>query len=124
VAAAVAKNKLSPKERASLARGDAVRKAEAGNMWPMIGRVLSDPHLSDDEREYLRRLLEGNDGRRGKAEIRRIEKALVRLRVESLVAGYDGSPRMKKAAAIRQVMRERGRSRSFVFTACDESKKP
>jgi hypothetical protein len=112
-------------KRAFLAQ-EAVREATAGNMWPLIGRVLSvpDEYLSCDERTFLRALLESNDGRRGKAKIRRLEKVLVALRVEGLIKGEDGETPMKPEAAVRQVMRERDVSRSFVFAAIKESKKP
>jgi hypothetical protein len=118
--AAVAK--LSPKVRAFLA-DESVRKALAGNNWPLIGRVLSvpDDYLSADERNFLRALLESKNGRRGKAEIRRIEKALVRMQVDRLI-----DQRWKSDAAVEQVRTARKRSRSFVYAAAKrrESKKP
>lgn len=96
-----------------------MREALAGNVWPLIGRVLSVPndYLSNDERNFLRALLEANNGGRGKIELRRIEKALVRLRVEGLMKGEDGALRMKYEAAVTQVMRERQRSWGFVTAA-------
>ena len=104
----------------------AVREATAGNVWPLIGRVgmVPDSYLSKDERSFLCIMLEANDGRRGKAEIRRIEKLLVSSRVEGLVAG-EGGERWKKEAAVKQVgsERERGRSRSSVFATLRESRK-
>ena len=105
----------------------AVREATAGNVWPLIGRVgmVPDSYLAKDERSFLCIMLEANDGRRGKAEIRRIEKLLVSSRVEGLVAGEGGEPSMKKEAAVKQVgsERERGRSRSSVFATLRESRK-
>jgi hypothetical protein len=103
----------------------AVREARAGNHLPLIARVLSVPNafLSEDERAYLRELLERHEGKRGKAELRRLEKVLT---VEGLVAGDSehGEPPTKVEAAVRAVMQHRRRSRSAVYAAyAQESKK-
>jgi hypothetical protein len=98
-----------------------MREARAGNLWGLIGRILAVPdrYLSDDERMFLRALLERSNGRLGKAELRRIERFLVRSQVESRVAEGE-----KLEAAVAHVKEHRKRSRTFVFDTLRESKKP
>jgi hypothetical protein len=90
----------------------ALREAECGNLQPLIGRILSKEPLTDGEREFVAIFLDQHDGRRGAAYLRRIERALIRGRVEGLRA--EG---MKLEAAVALVMRERGLSRATVFKA-------
>jgi hypothetical protein len=70
--------KLSQKVWLEMLASHAVREAKAGNVWPLMGRVggVPDNYLSPDEREFLCVLLEANDGRRGKEEIKRIDRFL------------------------------------------------
>jgi hypothetical protein len=80
--------------------------------WPG-GRPLP-PELS----EYLAERLERFDGKPGKAEFKRIEKELIRQQVNGLVEGEG----LEKEAAVAEVMRWRGLSRSKVYLALAESK--
>jgi hypothetical protein len=114
--------KLSLKE---LAR-HAVREAKLGNVWPLIGRVgvVPDRYLSDDERKFLCELLEKNDRRRGKAEIKRIEKFLIRSRFEDLAPKKYSKRSVNVKAAVGELMKQHGRSHGFIFGILKESKKP
>jgi hypothetical protein len=97
----------------------AVHEARSGHVAPLIGRVLSGAQLTDDEREFIAAALERLDGKRGKAELRQIEKTLIAMRVEGLITEEGFSTE----AAVARVMQERDRSRAFVFAAISESKK-
>ena len=74
----------TPRKNTILA-AHALHEARAGHVRPLIGRISSGAQLTNGEREFMAAALERLDGPRGKAELRRIEKALVSLRVEGLI---------------------------------------
>jgi hypothetical protein len=90
----------------------ALREAKRGQTYPLIARVSWCTQLTRGERQFIEDLLLKANGPAGKAEVRRLEKALTRLHVEHLIA--EGR---KPAMAVRKVMKERGHSRSYVFAA-------
>lgn len=95
----------------------AIKEALAGHLAPLIGRFRSGVPLTSEERQFIAAALEQLEGKRGKAEMRRLEKELVRWRVEGLQAeGW------KLEAAVRQEKEKRGYSRSFVFDAMKAAK--
>jgi hypothetical protein len=97
-------------------------EARSGNLLPLIAR-FEGGRLTDPEREFIIDFLERHqDKRRAKAELHPIEQDLIRGRVEDLIAGDDKKKGVKTEAAVAQVMRERGCSRSKVFEAIKESK--
>jgi hypothetical protein len=118
--------KLSRKAWLEILARNAAHEAKAGNVWPLMGRVggVPDDYLSPDERKFLCDLLEKNDGPRGKAEIKRIEKFLIRSQVEGLAPKKYSKRSKNLKAAVSEVMSDRDRSRSFIFEALKESKKP
>jgi hypothetical protein len=87
-------------------------EARRGNLQPLIGRILARAPLTDGERKFLAAFLDQHDGRRGAAYLRRVERALIRSRVEGLIA--EGK---KPEAAVAIVMEERGLKRSTVYEA-------
>ena len=97
----------------------ALREAKLGHLAPLISRVLTAATLTTGEREFIAAALERLDGKRGKAELRRVEKVLIALRVEGLINEEGLLPK----AAVTQVMKERGRKRSTIYKAISESKK-
>ena len=117
--------KLSRKAWLEILARNAAHEAKAGNVWPLMGRVggVPDDYLSPDERKFLCDLLEKNDGPRGKAEIKRIEKILICSQVEGLAPKkYSKSRNLK--SALSEVMSVTGRSRGYIFGVLKESKKP
>jgi hypothetical protein len=102
--------KLSRKEWLDILARHAITEAKAGHMAPLIGRVrgVPDDYLSPDEREFLRKLLEENDGPRGKAEFKRLEITLARL--------LEGDIKTKKELIGKlKDVRERGWGRSSYY---------
>jgi hypothetical protein len=87
-------------------------EAGRGNLQPLIGRPLSRSPLTDGERKYLADFLDQRDSLRGAAYLRRIERAMIRSRVEGLIAEGE-----KPEAAVAFVMKERGLKRSTVYEA-------
>jgi hypothetical protein len=81
-------------------------------MAPLIGYVASGGTLTPAHRKFIAEALERLDGPRGKAEVRRLEKRLTRVFVEELI-----SEGWKPEAAVHEIMRIRGYSRSYVYAA-------
>ena len=100
----------------------ALHEARLGHLGPLRGRVLSGLPLTTEEREFIAMALEQLDGKRGKAELRRVEKARIAEYVEALVE-EEG---LLTEPAVAKVMKEYGRKRSTVYAAMKmhESKKP
>ena len=90
----------------------ALRDARAGHFAPLIGRVRSAAPLLPEERQFIAEALHRLDGRRGKAELRKIEKALIAQRVDGLVEEGKTTD-----DAVRQVERERKRKRATIYAA-------
>jgi hypothetical protein len=111
--------RVTQKARDFLAR-ESMSEAARGNHWPLIGRVLSVPeaYLSDDERNFLRGLLERSDGRRGKALLKNTEKSLIGSQLQSETERLG-----KREAAIASVTKDRGLGRSSLFEVLKQSKK-
>jgi hypothetical protein len=96
----------------------ALREAKLGNTAVLAGYLRSPFPLTAEQREFLAELLERFEGKRGKDELRRIERELIRQQVEGLMK-EEG---LKKEAAIAEVMQWRGISRSKIYAALGESK--
>src|SRR5262245_47170004 len=95
-----------------------LREAKLGYTAPLAGYLRADRPLTADLREFLAELVERAEGKRGKDELRRLEKELIRQQVKGLIE-EEG---LKPKAAIIEVMESRGRSRSTVYAALRESK--
>jgi hypothetical protein len=118
--------KLSQKVWLEILARNAIREAELGNVWPLMGRVggVPDDYLSPDERKFLCDLLERNDGRRGKAEIKRLDIILARQVADAAQeqARAEGrKPSKKWVIAKVEEARGRGMGRSSFYA---KSKKP
>jgi len=96
-----------------------LREAKLGNTMPLAGYLDSGGPLTAELRKFVVELLERSEGKRGKAELRQLEKRLTKLHVENLK-----SEGWKPEAAVHEVARERGHSRAYVYAALEESKKP
>lgn len=94
-----------------------ISEARQGNHGPLIARVIAGQQLTADEREYIARLLEASDGKRGKAAIKQIENALIVQRVEEQITELGSTE-----AAVSKVMEERGVRRSKIFDILRKSK--
>jgi hypothetical protein len=102
--------KMPPKEWSGIRARHAVAEAKAGHMAPLAGRVagVPDEYLSPAERKLLCDLLEKNEGRRGKAELRRLEVALARLH-------EDDTKLKKQVVGELKEVRGKGWSRSSYY---------
>ena len=98
----------------------ALREAKLGHMAPLIGYLLAGLPPTVEQREFLAELLERFEGKRGKAELRRVEKELIRQQVKGLI-DEEG---LKLKVAITEVMKSRGiRSPETIYAALRDSKK-
>jgi hypothetical protein len=104
---------LAMARRCDIFAEGALHEAARGNPAPLAGRLRSGVPLTQKEREYLADLVESSrSGHRGRVELRKIERKLIRLHVESLIE--EG---MTKTAAVAAVVQARGVSRAKVFDA-------
>jgi hypothetical protein len=119
--------KLSRKAWLEILAVHAAREAKLGNVWPLRGRVggVPDDYLSPEERKFLFELLEKNDGRRGKAEIKRIDIFLARQVADAFQEQKraEGRKKPSKKDVFGEVRKERGRGmgRSSLY---EKFKKP
>ena len=96
-----------------------LREAQLGYLAPLAGYVASGGELTAAHRQFIAEALERLEGPRGKAEVRAVEKQLIRLHLDNLMKqGW------KREAAVHEVMRVRGHSRSTVYAARKKSKTP
>jgi len=99
-----------------------LREARLGNTAPLAGHVRLCAHrrrpLSPELGEFLAELLERFEGKRGKDELRRLERDLIRQQVKGLLE----EGKLKPKAAVGEVVKSRGLSRSKIYTALRESK--
>ena len=96
----------------------ALREALLGHHGPLIARIMKGATLTPDERDYIADMLQGLDGKRGKAALKHVGEDRVAEHVESL-ARKSGSTK----AAVAEVEKQTGRKRSSIFADMRESKK-
>ena len=98
---------------------DVAREAQLGHLAPLIGYVAAGLPLTPAHREFIAEALARLAGPRDKAEVRKAEKLLIRLHLDNLI-----NEDWKAEAAVHEVMRIRGRSRSTVYGTRKKSKTP
>ena len=97
----------------------AVSEARRGYYQPLIARVMSGRQLTPEEREIISNALNKVESKpRGNAELRKVEKQLIALRIEDLAKEL-GSMEAAVAAEAKQT----GRGRSTLFAAKSKKQK-